>query len=268
MGTEWAPGYHANLYNLTDDAISVCPPSTRWLMVTNGDNEYSANFMQQVLDAGDVDLVAFDFYSRFQRVTAPACQRFASAEVRVRAAVGACELASERVGRLYACPAARGGRSLASVPTPQGAPACKRNRLRWCHTDLAANVLNYQRFMAEDRRFGGLQEFANGLAAEHFDGIMAQRLMSGNWKVAHLHDTCSITHSPSFQVGMLRWARREGALASAAKLATPAPDARASRRGAVLWLERRRVGRPRHCVVGLCGRALHQPGRGRPHPQG
>ena len=45
---EWAPGYHGTLYNLTDDAIQVCPPSARWLVVTNGDNEYSQDFMQRV----------------------------------------------------------------------------------------------------------------------------------------------------------------------------------------------------------------------------
>lgn len=73
---------------------------------------------RQVLDnAAGVDLLAFDFYSRFQRPTAPSCERFAAAP---------------------------------------GAPACKRNRLRWCHTDLGANVINYQRFVQENRRFGTL----------------------------------------------------------------------------------------------------------------
>lgn len=31
----------------------------------------------QVVEAGDTDVVAFDFYSRFQRPTAPPCERFA-----------------------------------------------------------------------------------------------------------------------------------------------------------------------------------------------
>ena len=71
-----------------------------------------------MVEAGkDADLVAVDFYSRYQRPTAPSCERFAAAP---------------------------------------GAPACKTNRLRWCHTDLGANVVNYQRFLAEGRRFGGL----------------------------------------------------------------------------------------------------------------
>ncbi len=65
----------------------------------------------------DADLVAVDFYSRYQRPTAPSCERFAA--------------------------------------TP-GAPACKTNRLRWCHTDLGANAIGYQRFQKEGRRFGTL----------------------------------------------------------------------------------------------------------------
>ena len=136
-------------------AAAVCPPETRWLIITNGDNEYAEDFMQkarasccalactpartlpsacfcgaslllrgaglgapclgdpsrqparaarrsrqsacrrwraqscvpspcaptrvlQVIQAGDTDIVAFDFYSRFQRPTAPACERFAA----------------------------------------------------------------------------------------------------------------------------------------------------------------------------------------------
>jgi hypothetical protein len=77
-----------------------------------------------VAEAGtDADLVAVDFYSRYQRPTAPSCERFAAAP---------------------------------------GAPACKTNRLRWCHTDLGANVVSYQRFLAEGRRFGGLGVSAGG----------------------------------------------------------------------------------------------------------
>jgi hypothetical protein len=128
VGVEWAPGYHGTLYNLTDDAIQVCPPSTRWLVVTNGDNEYADNFMQLVKDGGKgADLVAVDFYSRYQRPTAPSCERFAAIE---------------------------------------GAPPCKTNRLRWCHTDLGANAISYQRFQKEGRRFGTLGvRFANRVAS-------------------------------------------------------------------------------------------------------
>ncbi len=36
------------------------------------------------------------------------------------------------------------------------APACKMNELRWCQTDLGANVLRWPRWMREGRRFGGM----------------------------------------------------------------------------------------------------------------
>ncbi|KAI3435905.1 hypothetical protein D9Q98_001963 [Chlorella vulgaris] len=161
QGVEWAPGYHGTLYNLTDDAIQVCPPTTKWLVVTNGDNEYADTFMQLVRGVGPgADLVAVDFYSRFQRPTAPSCERFAAAP---------------------------------------GLPACKRNRLRWCHTDLGANVIAYPRFVQENRRFGALADVSGGLGAEHFDGIMMQLLMASSWKVQHLHDTCPFNHAPSLQ---------------------------------------------------------------------
>lgn len=38
----------------------------------------------------------------------------------------------------------------------EGAPTCKLNKLRWCHTDLGANAMRWPRLMAEDRRFGSL----------------------------------------------------------------------------------------------------------------
>lgn len=38
----------------------------------------------------------------------------------------------------------------------EGAPTCKPNRLKWCHTDLGANVMRWPRLVAEHRRFGFL----------------------------------------------------------------------------------------------------------------
>lgn len=48
---------HAHTYTLPCLAAvgQVCPPSTKWLVVTNGDNEYSENFFQMV----GLTLVAF-----------------------------------------------------------------------------------------------------------------------------------------------------------------------------------------------------------------
>lgn len=77
----WAAGYHQQLYNLTDEAVRACPSSTEWVVVTNGDNEYADSLFKTLLEtAKDEDLVAVDFYSRYQRPTAPPCTRFSAEE--------------------------------------------------------------------------------------------------------------------------------------------------------------------------------------------
>ena len=69
------------LYNLTDEAIRACPASTQWVLATNGDNLYSKDMFQTVMDVpGDVDVIALDYYSRYQRATGPPCTRFAASE--------------------------------------------------------------------------------------------------------------------------------------------------------------------------------------------
>ena len=50
--------------------------------------------------------------------------------------------------------------------------------MKWCHTDLGANALRWPRLVAEGRRFGTLGAKANGMSAEHFDGIMVMDLLS------------------------------------------------------------------------------------------
>lgn len=65
------------LYALTDEAIRACPPSTRWALVTNGDNAYADGFLEALLRAPPgTDAVAFDYHSRYHRSTGPPCTRF------------------------------------------------------------------------------------------------------------------------------------------------------------------------------------------------
>lgn len=74
-----ASEYHHQLYNLTDEAIRACPPTTRWVVITNGDNEYADSLFDTLLQTGvDKDIVALDYYSRYQRPTGPPCTRFAA----------------------------------------------------------------------------------------------------------------------------------------------------------------------------------------------
>lgn len=166
---QWVAGYHERLYNLTDDAIRVCPPNTDWVVVTNGDNEYGTDFIRRVVDESanetSPDIVSFDFYSRFQRITMPACERFA--------AVGGSE--SKRM------------------------PYCKKNTRSWCQSDLGAAALNWERLIREERCFGDLKSEARGLDAEHADGLMMEALVADGWKVRHISDSCLFVHSPSIQ---------------------------------------------------------------------
>ena len=50
-------------------------------------------------------------------------------------------------------------------------------RMQWCHTDLGANALSWPRLMREDRRLGAMEGDAGELAADHFDGVLAQTLL-------------------------------------------------------------------------------------------
>lgn len=52
-------------------------------------------------------------------------------------------------------------------------------RMKWCHTDLGANVFDWAKFVGEERMFGTLEKSSGGLAADHFDGVMAHALISG-----------------------------------------------------------------------------------------
>jgi hypothetical protein len=123
---------------------------------------------EEILESGSrPDIIAFDFYSRFQRITMPACDRFAS--------------------------------QLPSTDTP-APPLCKRNHLKWCQTDLGAAALNFRRFQEENRKFGDIvnhDPFHRLLGADSADGVMMETLVYDGWKVAHVTDTCLFVHSPS-----------------------------------------------------------------------
>ncbi len=49
----------------------ACPQDTEWVVVTNGDNLYDPAFLEVLTqpESDRVDIVAFDYYSRYQRPT-------------------------------------------------------------------------------------------------------------------------------------------------------------------------------------------------------
>ncbi|MEW5310668.1 MAG: hypothetical protein WDW38_002444 [Sanguina aurantia] len=156
--SSWSQGYHNKLYSLTDSAIRACPPETVWVVVTNGDNNYDASFLSELVSSPkDADAVAFDFYSRYQRPTGAPCDRFTAGP---------------------------------------GLPLCKENAMRMCQTDLAAIAYRWPLWLAEGRRYGVLDP---GGTSSANDGLMAQAVVAGGWKVRHVRDKCLVNHAPSPQ---------------------------------------------------------------------
>jgi len=103
-------------YFLTDLAVEQCSSLSRWLLVTNADNHYHRQFLDD-LDHS-VDIIGYDFYSRYTHL-----------------------LDSSVFGR--GCARWRNG-------------GCKRNIFRSWHTDLGANIVNLRRWRCEKRKFSAL----------------------------------------------------------------------------------------------------------------
>lgn len=158
----WADGYHGTLYNVTDDAIRLCSPSTPWVVVTNGDNLYGRSFISTILATADedTDLVSFDFYSRFNRPTMPPCDRF--------------------------------------TPEYNHGHNCKRNNMVWCQVDLGSVAINRTRLMTEHRYFGELTH-DYGVDESHNDGLLFQELLQDGWKIKRVEEECLFVHSPTIQ---------------------------------------------------------------------
>jgi hypothetical protein len=120
----------------------------RFLIVTNGDNEYDPRFLEALEGApGGANLVAVDFYSRYQRPTAAPCIRFAREGTRGR------------------------------HPHP---PPCKENLLRLCHTDTAALAWDWHRLLGESWLLSTADVLSNSVAA---DARLAEAVIAAGWKV-------------------------------------------------------------------------------------
>jgi hypothetical protein len=161
----WRTEYHAHLWNATDRAIAACSPKTEWVVITNGDNLYGKGFLKSVLKRSastEIDLIAFDFYSRFNRPTMPPCERF--------------------------CPQYNPGNM------------CKENLLRWCQTDLGSIAFRYRRFIQEGRSFARVNSTSYGLENANNDGLLIQNLVNDGWKYAKATNTCLFEHAPTIQM--------------------------------------------------------------------
>jgi len=129
-------------YNITDKAIRFCPPDSRWLVVTNGDNGYHPDFLGNLTLSTNADIVSVDFHSRYR-----------------------CDCKNARF-------------------------CCMPNLASGGWTDLGANIVNYHRFIKEERLFR-LEAPNTGQ-----DGAMMGRLKSEGWAVQRV-EHCLVAHSPS-----------------------------------------------------------------------
>lgn len=159
----WVGEYHQHLWNATDFAISLCSPETEWLIVTNGDNIYGKSFLRTVFDKDKegIDLIAFDFYSRFNRPSMPACERH--------------------------------------TPALNPESSCKTNLLKWCQTDLGSVAMRYYRFMEEGRSFCDVNSTHHGLENSNNDGLLIEELVRDGWRYENESGSCLFVHSPSIQ---------------------------------------------------------------------
>lgn len=149
---------HRTVWFATEKAIAMCPLSARWLLVTNGDNQYNSTVFDHLDDA--YDITAFDFYSRHR----PTWSR------------GECDAYSPRDGLTMGC-----------LP----------NHLRLCETDLGAVVVNLPRWRREGRRFSAHTSdngSEDGLLYESLvrDGWLHQRISGA------ATGECLFDHNPNY----------------------------------------------------------------------
>ena len=190
------------------------------MLATNGDNLYSKDMFQTVMDVpGDADVIALDYYSRYQRATGPPCTRFAASE-------GAAPCKENRLQLISNPQCCAQHRALArcmpfvrvllwssshqtshirsfvischALPYRQLMPIhCQLEparlalryicRMQWCHTDLGAMAFRQQRLLEEDMRFGVEAQDVAGPGPEHADGLLAARVLEKG-ELCNAHD--------------------------------------------------------------------------------
>jgi hypothetical protein len=100
-------------YFVSQSAIRHCPESTDWILLTNGDNLYHSQFLDDM--DSEYDIIAHDFYSRYNNILNP---------------------------DIYGKGCARFGKG-----------SCKTNLVQLFHTDLGANLLNFKKFVCQNISF-------------------------------------------------------------------------------------------------------------------
>jgi hypothetical protein len=82
-----------------------------------------------------------------------------------------------------------------ALQAEEGAPQCKVNRMRWCHTDLGAVAYRWPLLMKQDLRFANLKGRFTGE-----DAMMAELLGTKGWNVEHIGGQCLFDQGPNPQM--------------------------------------------------------------------
>jgi hypothetical protein len=163
------PNLQAHIYNLTDQIISLCPIDTHWLLVTNGDNLYHPALFNYLNPK--YDIIAYEFFSRWTNHNLPPCYRLTD--------------------RIYPV--------LSDVK-------CMRNKLKYAATDLGSNIINWKRFMNENRKYGTLiPETHPTYNYSGQDGVMIRSLVRSDWSFKQIklgtrkrRYNCLVEHNPNY----------------------------------------------------------------------
>jgi len=150
-------------YNSTDWAVDRCPVDAKWLLVTNGDNEYSPNAFSY-LD-GVSDGVGFDFFSRYYK--------------------------NEHKNRRSKFPPEETN----VIPNDsdnckQFAQTCLRNRLDLTYHDLGAVIWDLSRWRKEQ------VNYSRYTPSCCHDGLVSQSLRENGWIIKSV-PYCFLSHSPN-----------------------------------------------------------------------
>jgi len=146
----------------TDWAISECPPETEWLLVTNGDNEYSPKILSY-LD-GKMDGCAFDFFTRYRWQSQVRYHQSKRKDLKIFPEI-AHDCYLKRV-------------------------ACADNGLLVVSTDLGSTIWKYSRWKEENVSYS---KFTPSCC---HDGEVAEERITVGW-VIKVIPYCLFSHSPN-----------------------------------------------------------------------
>jgi len=152
-------------YQTTDWAITQCPQDAKWLLVTNGDNEYSPKIFSY-LEEG-IDGVAFDFFTRYLVGTYLTYnQGF------LPISIGSDIFPNDE------------------EKCASHAISCGFNQLSVSKTDLGATVWNLEKWRKQNISYSIYSP-----SGVH-DGSVAEELLRKNWIIRSI-PLCYFSHSPN-----------------------------------------------------------------------